>query len=230
MLADALREVSEALYSAAAAAGCAVPRLVAVSKVQPAAAITELIEAGQRDFGENYVQEAVAKRQALRERGLPEPPVWHLIGHLQSNKAKEAAELFDWVQTVDRPSIAVALDRHRPADRPPLDVLLQVDIDEEPSKHGCRPDELPALAAQVAALPRLSLRGLMIIPAPRPDLEARRPAFRAAKQLFDDLRAGYPSMDTLSMGMSDDHLLAIGEGSTMVRIGSALFGARPPRA
>jgi pyridoxal phosphate enzyme (YggS family) len=109
-------------------------------------------------------------------------------------------------------------------------VLLQVNVDDETSKHGCHPDELPALAAAVAAEPSLRLRGLMIIPAPWPDLEARRPAFRTAKQLFDHLRAAYPTVDTLSMGMSDDYLLALGEGATMVRIGSALFGARPPRA
>ncbi|GAB6196503.1 YggS family pyridoxal phosphate-dependent enzyme [Lysobacter xanthus] len=229
VLADALREVSETLYSAASAAGCTPPVLVAVSKLQPAAAITELVAAGQRDFGENYVQEAVRKRRELRDAGLAEPAVWHLIGHLQSNKAAEAAELFDWVQTVDRPSLIEALARHRPADRSPLDVLLQVNVDDEAGKHGCHPDEVPALAAAVEAQPRLRLRGLMIIPTPYPDLEARRPAFRAAKQLFDDLRAAHPSVDTLSMGMSDDYPLALGEGATMVRIGTALFGARPAR-
>ena len=230
MLADALREVSDSLYSAATAAGCSVPVLVAVSKLQPAGAITELAAAGQRDFGENYVQEALRKQQELRASGGAQAAVWHLIGHLQGNKAKEAAAAFDWVQTVDRSSIAEALSRHRPADRLPLNVLLQVNVDDETGKHGCHPDELPALAAAVAALPRLALRGLMIIPTPHPDLEARRPAFRAARQLFDDLKAAHPGVDTLSMGMSDDYLLALGEGATMVRIGSALFGARTPRA
>lgn len=230
MLADALREVSETLYSAASAAGCGTPVLVAVSKLQPATAIAELAAAGQRDFGENYVQEAVRKQAELQASGSQQPLVWHLIGHLQGNKAREAATAFDWVQSVDRPSIAAALARHRPAGRRALEVLLQVNVDDETSKHGCHPDEVPALAAAVAAEPTLRLRGLMIIPAPWPDLEARRPAFRTAKQLFDDLRAAYPSVDTLSMGMSDDYLLALGEGATMVRIGSALFGARPPRA
>ena len=204
--------------------------LVAVSKLQPATAIAELAAAGQRDFGENYVQEAVRKRQELEAAGLDAPIVWHLLGHLQSNKAAEAAQAFDWVQSVDRRSIVDALARHRPDGRPPLDVLLQVNVDDETSKHGCHPDEVPALADAVLAQPRLRLRGLMVIPTPYPDLEARRPAFRAAKQLFDDLRAAHPSVDTLSMGMSDDYPLALGEGATMVRIGTALFGARPPRA
>jgi hypothetical protein len=230
VLADALRKVSETLYSAASAAGCDAPALVAVSKLQPATAIAELAAAGQRDFGENYVQEALRKRQELAALGLQQPLTWHLIGHLQGNKAKDAAETFDWVQSVDRTSIAAALARARPADRGPLNVLLQVNVDDETSKHGCHPDEVPALAAAVTAEPSLRLRGLMIIPAPWPDLEARRPAFRAAKQLFDHLRGAHAGVDTLSMGMSDDYLLALGEGATMVRIGSALFGARPPRA
>lgn len=230
MLADALREVSETLYSAAAAAGRAPPVLVAVSKLQPATAIAELATAGQRDFGENYVQEAARKRRELREAQLPEPAVWHLIGHLQSNKAKEAAALFDWVQTVDRPGIAEALSKHRPDAAGPLNVLLQVNIDDETSKHGCRPCDVPALADAVAALPRLVLRGLMIIPTPHPDIQARRPAFRAARQLFDRLRAAHPSVDTLSMGMSDDYPVALAEGATMVRVGTALFGARPARS
>lgn len=229
MRADRLREVSESLYNAANAAGCTVPVLVAVSKLQPATAIAELAAAGQRDFGENYVQEAIAKRQELDRLPLPRPLVWHLIGHLQSNKAREAAAAFDWVQTVDRPSLAEALARHRPATMPPLNVLVQVNVDGEPGKHGCRPDEVEPLAAAIAALPRLALRGLMLIPTPHEDLEARRPAFRAAHQLFDDLRARHPGVDTLSMGMSDDYPVALGEGATMVRIGTALFGARPAR-
>lgn len=229
MLADALRQVSESLYSSASTAGCAAPRLVAVSKYQPATAIAELAAAGQRDFGENYVQEAVRKRQELEAAGLPQPAVWHLIGHLQSNKAREAALHFDWVQTVDRPSLVEALARHRPADRDPLDVLVQVNVDDEPGKHGCRPDAVAELAQAIVAQPRLRLRGLMVIPTPHEDVEQRRPAFRDARRLFDALRTEHPTVDTLSMGMSDDMAIALQEGSTMVRVGTALFGARPPR-
>ncbi|TCZ83924.1 YggS family pyridoxal phosphate-dependent enzyme [Lysobacter sp. N42] len=228
MLADNLREVSQRLYSAAAAAGRQPPLLVAVSKLQPAAAITELAAAGQRHFGENYVQEALRKRREIPP-GDGEAAVWHLIGHLQSNKAREAAETFDWVQTVDRPSIATALARHRPPARGPLDVLIQVNVDDEPGKHGCRPDEVPALADAIAAQPALRLRGLMLIPTPHPDPEDRRPAFRAGRALYEALHAAHPGVDTLSMGMSDDWQVALAEGATMVRIGTALFGARPAR-
>lgn len=229
MLADNLREVSQRLYSAAATAGREAPVLVAVSKFQPAAAITELAAAGQRHFGENYVQEALRKRQEIAVAGGADGIAWHLIGHLQSNKAREAADAFDWVQTVDRPAIATALARHRPAARGPLDVLLQVNIDDEPGKQGCLPGEAEALAQAVAALPALRLRGLMIIPTPHADPERRRPAFRAARDLFDALRAAHSTVDTLSMGMSDDWPVALQEGATMVRIGTALFGARLPR-
>ncbi len=229
MLADTLREVSETLYSAALAAGRGAPRLVAVSKHQPATAIAELAAAGQRDFGENYVQEALRKRQELAAAGLPQPAVWHLIGHLQTNKAREAAALFDWVQTLDRPALVDALARHRPHERGPLDVLVQVNVDDEPGKHGCRPDDLPALAQAIVASDRLRLRGLMVIPTPHEDVEARRPAFREARRLFDALRAAHPGVDTLSMGMSDDAAVALQEGASMVRVGTALFGARPAR-
>lgn len=194
--------------------------------MQPAAAVAGLAAQGQHAFGENYVQEAAAKRQALEQLGLE----WHLIGHLQSNKAKDAARLFDWVQTVDRERLAVALDRSRPIELPPLQVLVQVNIDDEASKHGCKPDEAARLADAIAALPRLRLRGLMVIPTPHADPEARRPAFRRTRELFDALRVHHPGMDTLSMGMSDDLEVAIGEGATMVRVGTALFGARPRKA
>ncbi|GAB3377867.1 YggS family pyridoxal phosphate-dependent enzyme [Lysobacter fragariae] len=198
------------------------PVLLAVSKTRPAAALVDLIAQGQRAFGENYVQEAIAKQAELLHLGLE----WHLIGHLQSNKAKDAAMCFDWVQTVDRESLVTALDRHRPAERAPLNVLIQVNIDDEASKHGCHPDDAGRLANLIAEHPRLRLRGLMVIPTPHADVEARRPAFRQTRQLFDALARAHPGMDTLSMGMSDDLDVAIDEGATMVRVGTALFGAR----
>jgi pyridoxal phosphate enzyme (YggS family) len=194
-----------------------------VSKTQPADAVAALAAQGQRAFGENYVQEAVAKIDALAALGLE----WHLIGHLQSNKAELAARHFHWVQSVDRPRLVAALAAHRPAGLPPLEVLVQVNIDDEGSKHGCRPDAVPALAAAIAAEPRLRLRGLMAIPAPWPDAERRARAFEAMRTLFQALAAQYPQVDTLSMGMSGDYPEAIAHGATMVRIGTALFGARP---
>ena len=225
MRARALKDITLQLRNAAAAAGRPGPRLLAVSKTQDATAVAELAEAGQRAFGENYVQEAMGKAAALAGLGLE----WHLIGHLQSNKAREAADLFDWVQTVDRPKLVEALARHRAAERPPLNVLIQVNIDDESSKHGCQPGDVPTLAEAIAAQPRLCLRGLMVIPTPHPDPELRRDAFRRTHALFDGLRAGHPKVDTLSMGMSDDYAIAIAEGATMVRIGTALFGARPAK-
>ena len=198
------------------------PRLLAVSKTQTATAVATLAAAGQRAFGENYVQEAQAKIRALADAGLE----WHLIGHLQSNKAEVAADIFDWVQTVDRLKLVAALARFRPPHRPPLNVLVQVNIDDEASKHGCAPEQVPELAAAIVQEPRLVLRGLMAIPTPHPDIESRRPAYRDMAVLFDTLAARHASVDTLSMGMSDDFPLAIAEGATMVRIGTALFGPR----
>ncbi|MES2857640.1 MAG: YggS family pyridoxal phosphate-dependent enzyme [Pseudomonadota bacterium] len=198
------------------------PRLLAVSKTRTVDDIAALADAGQAAFGENYVQEALTKIEALQGRALE----WHLIGHLQSNKAQAAAESFDWVQSVDRPKLVAALARHRPAHAGPLHVLLQVNIDDETSKHGCQPGEVPSLAALVAAEPSLRLRGLMAIPAPHAELEPRRQAFAAMRVLFDALRTHHAEVDTLSMGMSEDFVPAIQEGATMVRIGSALFGAR----
>jgi PLP dependent protein len=217
-------DVLHTLQNAARAAGRPDGvRLLAVSKTRPADAIAGLADSGQHAFGENYVQEARGKITALANRGLE----WHLIGHLQSNKARETAELFDWVQTLDRPKLVSALGQHRPSIRPPLNVLIQVNIDDEASKHGCRPDAVAMLADAIEAQPGLALRGLMAIPAPHRDPESRRPAFRRMKQLFDELGACHPRIDTLSMGMSDDYTIAIEEGATMVRIGTALFGARP---
>jgi pyridoxal phosphate enzyme (YggS family) len=196
--------------------------LLAVSKTRTSAEVRTLAALGQRAFGENYVQEAEAKRAELGDLTLE----WHLIGHLQSNKAREAAVAFDWVQSVDRIKLVAELARHRPPDMVPLNVLVQVNIDDEASKHGCRPADVFALANAIAAEPRLALRGLMAIPAPDPDMQRRREAFRALKQVFDALAARHPGIDTLSMGMSEDFELAIAEGATMVRIGTALFGKR----
>ncbi len=212
------------------------PRLLVVAKTQPADAIARVAEAlharaggtleGLVAIGENYVQEALAKQPALGGLGLE----WHLIGHLQSNKARDAAAAFDWVQTVDRPKLVDALARHRASGQTPLNVLIQVNIDDETSKHGCRPEEIDTLAAAIAQRPELRLRGLMAIPAPDPDMDRRRAAFQRMRGLFDVLAARHADVDTLSMGMSEDYTLAIAEGATMVRIGSALFGARTPQA
>ncbi len=205
---------------AAQAAGHAV-NLLAVSKMQPTAAMRELAMQGQRAFGENYVQEAIAKQRELANPDLE----WHLIGPLQSNKCRVAAQHFDWLQSLDREKLIEPLNRSRPADRPPLNVLIQVNIDSEASKSGCTPDAIPALAAAIASAPRLRLRGLMAIPEPA-DPDARSAAFTRMRELFDALRADLPGIDTLSMGMSDDFELAIAAGATLVRIGTALFGAR----
>ncbi|GAB3104041.1 YggS family pyridoxal phosphate-dependent enzyme [Lysobacter terrae] len=230
MLTHALHDTLHRIENAARTAGRPIPRLLAVSKTQSAEAIAQLAAQGQRAFGENYVQEALGKQAPLAGLRLPPPDLeWHLIGHLQSNKAAQAAQHFDWVQSVDRERLVTALNRHRPPERAPLDVLIQVNIDDEASKHGCPPDAAAALAALIAAQPRLRLRGLMLIPTPHTDIEMRRPAFRAARQLFERLSVEHAGMDTLSMGMSDDLEIAIAEGATMVRVGTALFGARPHR-
>ncbi len=221
----ALGRILSSMANAAHAGGRPAARLVAVSKTRDAQAIAAVAAAGQRAFGENYVQEALPKIEALRALSLE----WHLIGHLQSNKADLAARAFDWVQTVDSARLATALARHRPEALEPLNVLIQVNIDDEAGKHGCRPQEIAPLAAAIADQPRLRLRGLMAIPAPEPDMTRRRAAFRAMAAQFDALRTRHPDPDTLSMGMSEDFLIAIEEGATMVRVGSALFGPRPPK-
>lgn len=210
------------LQNAAQAAGRPMPALLAVSKTQPASAIAALAAEGQRAFGENYVQEALAKIEALQGLGLE----WHLIGHLQSNKAEPVARHFHWVQSVDRSKLVAALARHRPADLPPLNVLIQVNIDDESSKHGCQPAQVDTLAAAIAAEPTLQLRGLMAIPAPWPDPARRHAAFARMHALQQELHSRYPRADTLSMGMSSDYAEAIAAGATLVRIGTALFGAR----
>ena len=218
-----LPEILSNLHNAAEAAGRPAPRLLAVSKTQPAQAVAALAAQGQQSFGENYVQEALAKMQALQDLRLE----WHLIGHLQSNKAEAVAAHFDWVQSVDRAKLVTALARHRPAGRAPLNVLIQVNIDDEGSKHGCTSQQVDALAQAIAAEPSLRLRGLMAIPAPWPEAARRREAFVRMRTLFETLAAGHPHVDTLSMGMSGDYAEAIAEGATLVRIGTALFGARP---
>ena len=223
--ADSLTQILQRLRAAQVAraeiAGTTV-RLLAVSKTRTAAEVRALATLHQSAFGENYVQEAVAKQRELADLDLE----WHLIGHLQSNKARETAVTFGWVQTVDRAKLVDALARHRPASMPPLNVLIQVNIDDEASKSGCAPDAVDALADAILAQPRLALRGLMAIPAPDPNMLRRRDAFRRMRELFDALHARHPQVDTLSMGMSEDFELAIAEGATMVRVGTALFGPR----
>ncbi len=198
--------------------------LLAVSKTKPAEMIAALARQGQRDFGENYLQEAIEKIQVLRQQPQCEHIVWHYIGSIQRNKTRDIAEHFDWVQTLEREIIAKRLHEQRPAELPALNVLVQVNIDNEDSKSGCLPTELPDLISVIKDYERLQLRGLMIIPA-----KANTDAFARTKQLFDSIKREHPELqqwDTLSMGMSDDMSAAIANGSTMVRVGTAIFGAR----
>lgn len=202
--------------------------LLAVSKLQPPQAVRQAHKAGQQAFGENYVQEALDKMAALADlRGAIE---WHLIGPLQSNKTRVVAEAFDWVHSVDRLKIAQRLSDQRPAQLPPLNVCLQVNISGEASKSGLPPQEVEQVAAAVAALPRLRLRGLMSIPEPAQGLLAQQAPHRALRLLLQDLNQQGLALDTLSMGMSDDLEAAVAEGSTMVRVGTAIFGSRPQKA
>lgn len=195
-------------------------RLVAVSKTQPIEALMLAYQCGQRDFGENYLQEALAKQERLAHFDI----AWHFIGPIQSNKTRPIAARFDWVHSVDRLKIAERLSEQRPADLAPLNICIQVNVSGEASKSGVTLDALPDLLAAVAQLPRLRLRGLMAIPAPSADPERQRLAFRVLRQAFDDL-ADY-GLDTLSMGMSDDLEAAVQEGTTLVRVGTAVFGPR----
>ncbi|MCF6760915.1 YggS family pyridoxal phosphate-dependent enzyme [Pseudomonas fragi] len=193
--------------------------LLAVSKTKPAGALREAHAAGIRDFGENYLQEARAKQVELADL----PLCWHFIGPIQSNKTRDIAEHFAWVHSVDRLKIAQRLSEQRPADLPPLNICIQVNVSGEASKSGCTPTDLPALAAAISALPRLKLRGLMAIPEPTEDRAEQDAAFAAVRTLQESLNMG---LDTLSMGMSHDLESAIAQGATWVRIGTALFGAR----
>ncbi len=193
--------------------------LLAVSKTKPAAAIREAHGAGLHDFGENYLQEALDKQVQLADLAL----TWHFIGPIQSNKTRPIAEHFAWVHSVDRLKIAERLSEQRPPELPPLNICLQVNVSGEPSKSGCQPDELAALAQAVTQLPKLRLRGLMTIPQPTDDIAMQRAAFARLRTLRDDLNL---DLDTLSMGMSHDLEAAIAEGATWVRIGTALFGER----
>ena len=201
--------------------------LLAVSKTFGPDAVRAAAAAGQRDFGENYLQEGVDKIAALADlRGQLR---WHCIGPIQSNKTRLVAEQFDWAHGVDRLKTAERLSAQRPPGLPPLNLCLQVNIDGGPTKSGVAPAEALALAQAVAALPRLRLRGLMTIPEPAPDFEAARAVHASTRALFDQMNAAGLGLDTLSMGMSDDLEAAIAAGSTLVRVGSAIFGARPPK-
>ena len=197
-------------------------RLLAVSKTKSAEMVREAFEAGQRDFGENQLQDALGKLEALSALPLH----WHFIGHVQSNKTREIAARFNWVQSVDRARIAQRLNDQRPPDLPPLNVCIQVNISAEPSKSGVMPGGVSALARRILEMPRLRLRGLMAIPRPEENLEGQRRPFRRMRATMNALEADGIALDTLSIGMSDDLEAAIAEGATMVRIGTAIFGPR----
>jgi len=226
MMADNVQQVLTRIAQACAAARRPVQSvtLLAVSKTFDAHAVRDAYNAGLRRFGENYVQEALEKIATLAD--LRTELEWHLIGPLQSNKTRIVAETFDWVHSVDRLKIAQRLSEQRPAALPPLNVCLQVNISGEASKSGLAASEVAEVARAVAALPRLRLRGLMAIPEPAGDLTAQRAPHRALHELLESLRAQGLMLDTLSMGMSADLEAAVLEGSTIVRIGSAIFGAR----
>lgn len=228
-IASNLQEVKRRIQAASDAAGrdASAVRLLAISKLFPADAVRQAYAAGQRAFGENYVQEALDKIQALAD--LRSQLEWHLVGPLQSNKTRPVAGAFDWVHSVDRLKIAQRLAEQRPAGLPPLQLCLQVNVSGELSKSGVAPADLPGLAAAVAALPpeRVRLRGLMSIPEPTPDAARQRAAHRLLRTLLVKLNAQGLALDTLSMGMSADLESAVAEGSTLVRIGTAVFGERP---
>ena len=218
-------QVTERMQTASEAANRSLTevRLLAVSKKQPVEKIRELTEQGQDAFGENYVDEAIEKIEQLKKRSLE----WHFIGPIQSNKTRAIAEHFDWVQSVDRLKVIRRLNDQRPSALPPLNVLIQVNIDGEGQKAGCSIDDLAALAEAVDQSAHLTLRGLMAIPAPREEPQAQAQVFSALHRLYQELAGQYASVDTLSAGMSADLEAAIACGSTMVRVGTDLFGPRP---
>jgi PLP dependent protein len=223
-LPENIRQVQERIQRAAAECGRSVDSvtLLAVCKSQPAQIVRSAAQAGLCEFGESYVQEAVGKIEALRDL----PLVWHFVGRIQTNKTRDIAENFAWVHGIERLRIAERLSAQRPFHAPPLNVCLQVNLAAEASKGGLAPHEVPALAAEVAALPRLTLRGLMCIPPADADVDAQRRRFNELARLLASLNAGGAQLDTLSMGMSADLEPAICAGATIVRIGTALFGAR----
>ena len=223
-IASALQAVRSRIALAATAAGRPVAsiQLLAVSKTFPASAVRQAYTAGQRAFGESYVQEAVGKVEVLNDLPLR----WHFIGPIQSNKTRPIAENFAWVHSLDRARIADRLSAGRPSNLPDLQVCLQVNVSGESSKSGVAPEDLPALARHVRTLPRLKLRGLMAIPEPTDDPVKQRLAFVHLRQILEQLNAAGFHLDTLSMGMSDDFEAAIAEGATIVRVGSAIFGER----
>jgi pyridoxal phosphate enzyme (YggS family) len=216
--------ISDLLAAAAVEAGRSPEdvHLLAVSKRQPLAKIVEAADAGQRDFGENTVQEGIEKVTKLAEKGL----CWHFIGHLQSNKTRAVAEHFDWVHSIDKLKTARRLSEQRPESLGDLNVCIQVNIDEEASKSGAAPADVAELAREIAGLPRLRLRGLMCLPAIRETLAEQRLPFARTRELAEAVQRDGIAMDTLSMGMSDDFRAAILEGATIVRIGTAVFGPR----
>lgn len=229
-IADQLYAVRAQIAAAAQQAGRApeAVRLLAVSKTFPATAVREAAQAGQRDFGENYIQEGVEKIAALR--AMPDMPAltWHCIGPIQSNKTRLVAEHFDWAHTIDRLKIAQRLNEQRPAQLPPLQVCIQVNVDGGSTKSGCSAREAVELARQIAQLPHLQLRGVMSIPDPQPDAAAMLAVHRQVVAVFETLRQlpGLECLDTVSLGMTADLDSAIAAGSTMVRVGSGIFGAR----
>ncbi len=225
-LAQRLAEVRQRLRAAERRAGRPEGSvgLIAVGKTHPASALKAIYDLGQRDFGENYLQEAIAKQDELAGLDI----VWHFIGPIQSNKTRLLAERFHWIHGVDRLKIAQRLSEQRPEELPPLNLCLQVNVSGEASKSGIAPAQLGELAAAVARLPRLKLRGLMTIPAPSEDFDEQRKAFRVLREALAELRM--EGLDTLSMGMSEDMEAAVLEGATFVRIGTAIFGPREKAA